>query len=190
MTQAALQQVFSLSFSNDFNSLGLTFEQIVPTPQRLNDVLSFTTAVPVTNASGSPMLDTGDLSLGLPLVTISGASVGAVKNVTLDLTTEYRRAEAGFPKTLFQLLPLSHSVVLEVEVEEISSTLLAEDLPFVLGAVVPVVISVALYDGTSIQITLPEAVLSPAGGINVTQDDWASKTKKFTATGATLLTIA
>ena len=190
MTGAALLQEFDLSFSNDFNSLGLTFEQIVPTAKVLSEVLSFSLGGGVTYASGSPMLDTGDLSIGLPLVTVGGASVGAVKRVTLKLATEYKRYEAGFPKTVFQLKPLSHSVVFEVEAEEITPGLLDEDLPTVLGAAVPVVLYAALFDGTSIQITLPAAVLSPVGGLNVTQDDWASKTKKFTATGATLLTIA
>jgi len=189
MTGAALLQEFTLNLSNDFNSVDFAFEQLVATGQTLSSVVSFSLADGVTNASGSPMLDTGDLSIGLPRVSVGG-SVGAVKKVSLSLTTEYKRYEAGYPKTLFKLTPLSHSVVLEVELEELSTGLLAEDLLTVLGTAGPVSISVALYDGTTIVLTLPQAVLSPAGGPNISQDDWGTKTKRFTATGTTLLTIA
>ena len=189
MTGAALLQEFELSFSYDFNSVNFTFEQIVPTGQPLSSRVGFSIAGVVTNASGSPMLDTGDLSLGLPLVS-AGGSVGAVQSVRLVLTTEYKRYEAGYPRTLFKLTPLSHKVVLEVELEELSDSLLAEDLLGILGTATPVSISVALYDGTAILLTLPEAVLSPAGGPSISQDDWGTKTRRFTATGATLLTIA
>jgi hypothetical protein len=190
MTNAAMLQEFDLSFGNDFNALGLSFEQLVPAGNSLSDVLAFSTDGVVTNASGSPMLDTGDLAIGLPLVTVGGVSVGAIQAANLKLSTTYKRYESGYPKNLFKLTPLSHSVVLEIEAEEISSGLLAEDLPISLGAPASVQLSVALFDGTSITITLPQAVLSPSGGPNISQDDWATKSKRFTATGTTLLTIA
>ena len=188
MTGAALLQKFDLDFSYDFNSLGLEFEQIVPSANALSDVVAFSTAAQVTYAAESPMLDTGDLSLGLPLVTVGGVTIGAVKTVKLSLVTEYRRYESGFPRTLFKLTPLSHSVVLDIEAEELSSGVLDED--FALGSAAAVALAIALYDGTTITLTIPEAVLSPSGGPNIDQKDFATKAKRFTATGLTLLTIA
>ncbi len=71
--------------------------------------------------------------------------------------------------------------------EEIDETSLNES--FAIGSSVPVTFTAALYDGTAIVITIPAARLVPAGGPNISQTDFATITKKFIATGNTLLTI-
>jgi hypothetical protein len=187
MTNAALLQQFDLNFSNDFNSVTFDFEQIVPPGVLFDTVVNFAPIGGVTFGAGTPQLDKGNASIGLPMISINGSSIGAIQSASLSLATEYRRLEAGQPKTLFALTPLEHTVILEVASEEFTDAALEALLT--LGGSSVVAFTAALYDGTSVVITLPAAQLVPAG-TNLAKDEWSTITKKFIATGATLLTIA
>ena len=188
MTGAALLQEFNLNFSNDFNEIELSFEQLVPAGTDLASHVAFTTLGEVTYGATTPLLDKGNISVGLPRVDVNGTTLGAVQSVRLKLSTSYRRVETGYPRALMELTPLDHDVEIEIACEEFFEASLNES--FAIGTVTPITFSAALFDGTAIVITLPEARLVPAGGPSVSQDDFATITKKFIATGATLLSIA
>lgn len=188
MAGAALKQEFNLSFGNDFNEMQLSFEQLVSPGTVLTDAVTFATLGQVTYGASSALLDKGDISIGLPQIKVNGVTIGAIQSASLKLTTEYRRVEAGYPRTLMALTPLEHSVELEIESEEFYQASLDES--FAIGASTPVTFSAALYDGTALVITLPEAMLVPSGGPGISQNDFATVSKKFIATGSTLLTIA
>lgn len=187
MQGAAVLQQFDLNFGDDFNAVNLEFEQLVGQGQTLDGLVTFSTLGEITNASTTPLLSKDNVSIGKPLVKVDGVSLGAVQGVSLSLSTEYRRVLAGYPNTLMALTPLEHNVTLTVESEEFTEASLDELL--LLGATKSVSFSAALYDGTAIVITLPEARLTP-DGINLPSDDFSTIKKKFIATGATLLTIA
>jgi hypothetical protein len=188
MTGAALLQEFTLNFANDFNEVALNFEQLFTVNQVLTDVIAFSTLGQVTTSAQSPIVSADNISIGLPLIKVGGVSLGAIQSASLKLSTVYKRVETGLPRKLTRIVPLEHTVTLEVASEEFFTGSLYESLA--LGASAVVSFSAALYDGTAIVLTMPEAYLVPAGGPNISQTDFATINKKFIATGSTLLTIA
>lgn len=188
LTGAALKQEFTLNFGNDFNEMQLGFEQLVAAGTTLDAHVSFATLGQITYGATTPLVDKGDISMGLPQIKVSGVSLGAIQGAALKLTTSYRRVETGYPRTLLELTPLEHNLELVIDCEEFFEASLDEAIT--IGTAVPVTFTAALYDGTALVITLPEAILVPDGGPRLSQDNFATITKKFIATGATLMTVA
>lgn len=182
MVGTALLQEFDLSFSNEFNLCKMKFEQLVPNGGAISDQITFTEGSAASN-SPSKMIDKGNISIGVPLAGLYTASQG----VRLNLATTYKRIEVGYPRTLHQLIPHLHSVTLEVDSEEFTTASLGE--LFSVSAPTSITVEAGLFDGSVITITIPAAILVPAA-VNVPNNEWATITKKFVATGNTLLTIA
>ncbi len=180
---AALLQEFSFSFGQDFNSFKFSFEQVVG-ESSLDNQVSFTEAATLEHSAPSSMLEPGNVSIGFPLV----GSNFAVQGVNLNLQTEYHRVKKGYPRELRELIPLKHTLTLEVQSEEFSTSALAAGLS--LGNPSSISVRVGLFDGTAVIMTIHGAVLLPGGPTSLGQKQFSTLTKKFIATGNTLLSIS
>ena len=181
-TGAAMLQEFSLNFANDINSCGLQFEALVPNGSAMTDVVAFSAGSLATIANTN-LISKDNISIGFPAI---GAHT-SISSASVSLTTSYKRVETGFPSVLRDLVPIEHAVTLEFVSDDFTLANLNELLA--VGGPQSVVLSCGLYDGTAIVITLPAAQLQ-AAPTNISQTEWASQTKRFVATGTTLITIA
>jgi len=182
-TDIALLQQLSLDFKNDYNTVQFNFEQMLGTSTDLDDKIA------VTSGSGnaytpSELISSGNISIGFA----KAGSFTAVQGVKLNVSTEYTRLEVGYPKQLKSLLPISHSVELEVNSEEFTGSAIDEAFSF--GSKADIAVNVGLYNGTAVTFTLKDAILDQGVSTNIAQKDFSTLTKKFIATGDVLLTVA
>lgn len=118
-------------------------------------------------------------SVGGLILGIGDSGFSNAKSATLTISTQYKRIEAGYPKTLLAMYPMDHTVTLEVETMD----LLASG-----GGGGSVSLS---FSGHTLE--LPNAIRLPSG-VNSSRGDWATTVHKFMSVpilggNPTLLTI-
>lgn len=120
LASPVLLQQFSISGTqDDFHAIQFEYEaagSIAGTSPTWADFITVTSV-----GSGGTFLPSANpavMGLGMPRITVGGASLGAIQGFSLQLSSEYKKHESGFPAVVAGIYTLSHSLTLSVEAEE------------------------------------------------------------------------
>ena len=151
----ALLPNLTLDWKNDWCNLALKFECVANNAEGL---VSKSTLPGV----GEQTRDVRDLTIGLPKLLINNSSVGAVQQVSLNISGSVKKIETGMPRCCNKVIYLDSKVELIVVVEE---------LELVPTDSATVVFEQTLLNGKVLRITFPTCKIANDMGL-VTGNDW------------------